>query len=87
MVGGDAEFNARVTRAIFSGEKGAPRDAVLLNAAAAIAAFEGKMELDLHTRIASGLKAATEALESGATAALLQKWVNLTQEIASSVEQ
>ena len=39
LVGGDAQENARITKAIFSGERGAPRDAVLLNAAAAIAAF------------------------------------------------
>ena len=40
LVGGDAQFNAQVSRAIFNGEKGAPRDAVALNAAAAIEAFK-----------------------------------------------
>ena len=42
LVGGDAQENARITKAIFAGERGAPRDAVLLNAAAAIAAFDGE---------------------------------------------
>jgi hypothetical protein len=36
LVGGDSIENARITTAIFAGEKGAPRDAVVLNAAAAI---------------------------------------------------
>ena len=46
LVGGDAAENARITSAIFAGERGAPRDAVILNAGAAIAAFEGKTNLD-----------------------------------------
>ena len=32
LVGGDATENAQITMAIFAGEKGAPRDAVVLNA-------------------------------------------------------
>ncbi|MEI7567743.1 MAG: hypothetical protein WCJ10_07880, partial [Opitutaceae bacterium] len=36
------------TTAIFAGEKGAPRDAVVLNAAAAIAAYDARFELNLH---------------------------------------
>lgn len=34
--GGDAETNAKITRAILSGERGGPRDMVVLNAAAAL---------------------------------------------------
>ncbi len=83
LVGGDASENARISNAIFAGEHGAPRDAVLLNAAAAIAAFEGQSELTVHERLASGLKKASAALDSGATAALLKKWVDLSQEIAA----
>ena len=83
LVGGDATENARITTAIFAGERGAPRDAVLLNAAAAIAAFDGEGELSVHERLAKGLKKASAALDSGATAALLKKWVSLSQEIAA----
>lgn len=83
LVGGDANENARITTAIFAGERGAPRDAVLLNAAAAIAAFDGHRELSLHERLTGGLKRASEALDSGATTALLKKWVDLSQEIAA----
>jgi anthranilate phosphoribosyltransferase len=84
LVGGDATENARITKAIFSGEKGAPRDAVLLNAAAAIAAFDGEEDLDIHERLNKSLKKATEAVDSGAAAALLEKWASLTQKIVSN---
>lgn len=82
IVGGDAQENARISRAIFAGERGAPRDAVLLNAAAAIAAFEGDLESDLKSRLTVGLARATAAVDSGAAATLLENWVKLTQEIS-----
>jgi anthranilate phosphoribosyltransferase len=82
IVGGDAQENARISRAIFAGERGAPRDAVLLNAAAAMAAFEGDHESDLKTRLSAGLKQATEAVDSGAASQLLERWIKLTQEIS-----
>jgi anthranilate phosphoribosyltransferase len=81
LVGGDSTENARITRAIFSGEKGAPRDAVLLNAAAAIAAFDGEKELGIHERLNKSLTKAAAAVDSGAAKSLLEKWALLTQEI------
>ena len=36
LAGGDAAENARIARAVLAGEKGAQRDAVLLNSAAAL---------------------------------------------------
>ncbi len=84
IVGGDAEENARISRAIFAGERGAPRDAVLLNAAAAIAAFEGDLESDVKQRLTLGLQRAEKAVDSGAALELLNKWAALTQEISAS---
>jgi anthranilate phosphoribosyltransferase len=84
LVGGDAAENARITRAIFSGEKGAPRDAVLLNAAAAIAAFDGEKDLGIHERFDKSLKKATMAVDSGSAKTLLERWALLTQEIVSN---
>ncbi len=84
LVGGDATENARITTAIFSGEKGAPRDAVLLNAAAAIAAFDGEKDLGIHERLNKSLTKAAGAVDSGAAKSLLEKWALLTKEIASS---
>jgi anthranilate phosphoribosyltransferase len=84
IVGGDADENARISRAIFDGERGAPRDAVLLNAAAAIAAFEGDQSSDIKQRLTAGLVRATAAVDSGAARELLRKWAALTQEISAS---
>jgi anthranilate phosphoribosyltransferase len=83
LVGGDAAENARITLAIFAGEKGAPRDAVMLNAAAAIAAFDGEQELGVHERFVRGLRRAEEAVDSGATTELLQRWISLTQSLVA----
>ena len=84
LVGGDAQENSRITRAVFAGERGAPRDAVLLNAAAAIAAYEGELNLDIHLRLQAGLNRATDAIDSGQASELLAKWAKLTQDLASN---
>jgi anthranilate phosphoribosyltransferase len=83
LVGGDGAENARITNSIFAGEKGAHRDACVLNAAAAIAAYEGRTELSLHDRIASGLEAATTAIDSGAAQDLVSRWAALTQRLSA----
>lgn len=82
--GGDPQENARITHAIFAGEHGAYRDAVVLNAAAAIAAFRGEQERSVHDRITDGVSAAILAIDSGAAAHLLTRWVELTQKLVAS---
>ena len=82
LVGGDANENAAITKAIFAGEKGAPRDAVLLNAAAAIAAFDGDSSQSLQDRISTSLIKASAAVDSGSATNLLAKWVTLSQELS-----
>jgi anthranilate phosphoribosyltransferase len=81
LVGGDATENARITTAIFAGEKGAPRDAVVLNAAAAIAAYEARFDLNLHQRMALGISRAIDAIDSGAATHLVSQWADLTQKL------
>ena len=83
LTGGDGAENARITREIFAGKKGAHRDACVLNAAAAIAAYEGKSELTLHERISAGLERANEAIDSGAATELVVKWSELTQRLGA----
>jgi anthranilate phosphoribosyltransferase len=68
--------------AIFEGEIGAPRDAVLLNAAAAIAAYEGRSDLCVKERIELGLARATEAVDSGAAKNLVKQWALLSNQLA-----
>jgi anthranilate phosphoribosyltransferase len=84
IVGGDAAENARISLAIFAGQRGAPRDAVLLNAAAAIAAYEGDLDSDIKKRLTAGLSRATKAVDSGAASELLKKWAALTSQISAS---
>lgn len=81
LVGGDAQENARITRAIFAGELGAPRDAVLLNAAAAIAAFDGEVEISVHERFTKSLKKAAQSVDSGKASALLENWIALSNKL------
>ena len=83
LVGGDSTENARITTAIFAGEKGAPRDAVVLNAAAAIAAYEARFDLNLHDRMAHGVSRAIEAIDSGASTRLVGQWAELTQKLGA----
>jgi anthranilate phosphoribosyltransferase len=83
LVGGDATENARITMAIFAGEKGAPRDAVVLNAAAAIAAYDARFDLNLHERMSLGVLRAIQAIDSGASTRLVAQWAQLTQKLGA----
>ncbi|MEU1513088.1 anthranilate phosphoribosyltransferase [Streptomyces sp. NPDC005811] len=72
--GGDRVHNARVAREVLAGARGPVRDAVLLSAAAGLAAFEGGTA-PLTERLASGLARAGHAVDSGAAAEVLERWV------------
>ncbi len=67
LAGGTPAENAAAIRAIFGGERGGKREAVLLNAAGAIAA--GGHAADLR----EGLAVARETIDSGAAAARLEE--------------
>mgnify|MGYP003329370146 CR=1 FL=1 len=71
------------TSQILNGEKGAPRDAVVFNAAAAIAAFKGGQDQDLAVRIADGVKAAQAAIDSGKAKELLANWVKISNQLVT----
>ncbi|GAA0735168.1 anthranilate phosphoribosyltransferase [Dactylosporangium roseum] len=72
--GGDAAHNAGVARRMFAGEPGPVRDAVLLNAGAAIAARAGFSLDDLHDQVRAGVEKAAAAVDSGAATALIERW-------------
>ncbi|GAB3666937.1 anthranilate phosphoribosyltransferase [Nocardioides korecus] len=76
--GGDAAYNAEVVRRLVAGERGPVRDAVLLNAAAALAVHEAGPGTLLE-RLAAGLARAEESVDSGASRALLERWVAATR--------
>jgi anthranilate phosphoribosyltransferase len=76
--GQDAAYNADVVRRLLAGETGEVRDAVLLNAGAALAvhaAAPGTIE----ERLAAGIARATEAIDTGAAQATLERWVAATR--------
>jgi len=71
--GGSPEVNAAAIRAVFDGENGGRRSAVLLNAAGAIAASG-------HARdLREGLGLAKEAVDSGAAATRLEELIRFSQ--------
>jgi len=79
--GGDRAFNAAAVRGLLAGQSGAIRDAVLLNAATALVALgpgHGSFESDMEVGVAQ----ASEAIDSGAAAAVLERWVAATQAYA-----
>ena len=73
--GGDAPYNAGVARALLAGEHGPARDAVLLNAGAALAAYDG-LGGDVSEALVAGIGRAAKAVDSGAAADLLDRWVS-----------
>jgi anthranilate phosphoribosyltransferase len=73
--GGDGVANAAALREVLSGAKNAYRDIALANAAASLV-IAGKVET-----IASGMKLATESLDSGATAVALDKLIAVSNDI------
>ena len=74
MRGGGPEENARIAREVLQGGKGPRRDAVLLNAAAALRAA------DLADSWKDGLGLAAEAIDSGRAGEVLQRWAKISQE-------
>ncbi|HMA05965.1 MAG TPA: anthranilate phosphoribosyltransferase [Methanomicrobiales archaeon] len=70
--GGDAAENARILREVLSGEMGAARDAVLMNAGAAIYLGGGAQS------IAGGLSRAEESLDSGQALEKLGAFIDAT---------
>jgi anthranilate phosphoribosyltransferase len=79
--GGDAALNAGVVRDLLAGKPGAVRDAVLLNAAAALAAHAAAPGA-LEERLGAGLGRAAQALDDGSAAAVLERWVEVSQRLA-----
>ncbi|MEO7069985.1 MAG: anthranilate phosphoribosyltransferase [Nostocoides sp.] len=76
--GADAAYNAGVARALLQGESGAVRDAVVLNAGAALANASGAAVTDrddLVRQVRAGVARAEAAIDSGAAAATLERWV------------
>jgi anthranilate phosphoribosyltransferase len=75
--------NVQVARDLFAGERSAVRDAVVLNAAAGLAAHAGLSD-DLTADLTAGIRRAQDALDSGAAAQVLDRWIALGRELAAA---
>ena len=76
--GGDASHNADVVRRVLAGEHGPVREAVLLNAGAALAVHD-EPAADPLPALAAGIERAARAVDSGAAASTLQRWVEVSR--------
>ena len=74
VAGGDPARNAAITRGVLAGDKGACRDVVVLNAAAALMAA-GKTDT-----IEAGMRLAAESIDSGSARRKLDELVNFTRQ-------
>jgi len=74
LVGGDVTHNAGVVRRVLDGETGPIRDAVLLNAAAALAVYDTP-GASVEDALPPALVRAAGAVDSGAAAGVLARWV------------
>ena len=80
LLGGDAHLNARVLRDILAGEeRGASRDIVLLNAAAAIHVSGRARSVD------EGVRLARDAISDGAAATALEDFIKTTRRLSGTV--
>ena len=73
LLGGDAAENAAIVRHVLEGQSGAPRDAVVLNAGAALF-VANRVE-----SVREGINVATVAIDSGAALATLENMVRASQ--------
>ncbi|GHJ06517.1 anthranilate phosphoribosyltransferase [Micromonospora humidisoli] len=78
--GGDAAHNAAVARRLLAGEAGPVRDAVLVNAAVALAT-QTPLDGDLTEAVRAGMARAAESVDSGAAAAVLERWVDVARSL------
>jgi anthranilate phosphoribosyltransferase len=90
--GGDGAHNAEVARRVFAGERGAVRDAVLLNAGMALAvtsAGEGgldpRTDAELAESVAAGVARAAAAIDEGGATELVRAWVAASRDPADHV--
>lgn len=77
IVGGDLASNAAILRSVLAGELGAPRDVVVLNAAAGLLAAGGAEDLR------EGAELARTAIDDGAALDQLERWIAPAAEVVA----
>jgi anthranilate phosphoribosyltransferase len=79
--GGDPAYNAAIARRVLDGEPGPIRDAVVLNAAAALAALDPTGG-SLVERLRAAGEQAARSVDSGAAATVLDRWIATSAELS-----
>ena len=77
--GADARHNAEVVRRLLAGERDAVRDAVVLNAAAGVVAYEGPDADRLTEQLSVAMQRCAAAIDSGTAARTLDLWIATSQ--------
>ncbi len=79
LTGGDAAHNATVVEEMVAGKTGPIRDIVVLNAAAALLSFRGvSAVVPLVEQMLEAKQDVEAALDTGASASTLERWVEIT---------
>ena len=88
LIGGDPQFNAQITRSLFSGQRdgqlAAVREVVALNAAAGMVAYgldraQIANQQDLNQAFNTAVEATLTAIDTGAVAEKLSQWTAASQ--------
>jgi anthranilate phosphoribosyltransferase len=79
LLGGTPQENARILRSVLEGEKGARRDAVVINAAAGMVVGRQTKNPSGLPALKEGVKLAQEAIDSGQALEKLEKLIKLSQ--------
>lgn len=90
LQGGTADLNAKIARDVFAGVTDGPlqavRDAVVLNTAASLVAWDAANGIhptgDITSRVCAAMPRAVEAIDSGAVTSLLDRWSRVSSEAA-----
>jgi anthranilate phosphoribosyltransferase len=89
--GADAAFNSGVARRLLAGESGPVRDAVVVNAATALAAHASRQDPrgladdeSLASAIRNAMARAVESIDSGRAAIVLDRWTAAAQQFKAS---
>lgn len=77
--GADARHNAEVVRRLLAGERDAVRDAVVLNAAAGVVAYEGPHPDRLTEQLSAVMRRCAAAIDDGSAARTLELWIATSQ--------
>lgn len=72
--GGDAAHNAEVVRRVLAGDRGPVRDAVVLNAGAALAVYDAP-GTPIDDALVAGIERAAAAIDAGEAQRALDRWV------------